>query len=172
MTISEEIARLAELHRTGAMTDEEFVRAKERVLADDTEREPEDTGPKFSEPKTFLGRLRSGLYLALIGGVFVGLLSYVLLLEQTARFVAPVACRGEFSAGYDVDRVVTTDVRGRVEDVYMACLSEAGERQDVRGPVIFGTLFVEATAILLAVYLLLYREHVSESGQGAGPRLK
>ena len=171
MTISEEIARLAELHRTGAMSDEEFVRAKERVLAGDTEREPEDSGSRFSEPKTLLGRLWNGLFLALIGGAIVGLLGYVLLLEQTARFVAPLACRGEYSAGYDVDRRVTSDVRGRVEDVYMACVSEAGERQDVRGPVIFGTLFVEATAILLALYLLLFREHVFK-GQETDPRLK
>jgi hypothetical protein len=169
MTISEEIARLAELHRTGAMSDEEFVRAKERVLAGDTEREPEDTGSKFSESKTLLGRLWNGLVLASIGGAIVGLLGYVLLLEQTARFVAPVACRGEYSAGYDVDRLVTTDVRGRVEDVYMACVSEAGERQEVRGPVIFGTLFVEATAILLAVYVLVFRKHVFKSDKDPIP---
>ena len=32
MTLSDEIAKLHELHRNGALTDEEFARAKERLI--------------------------------------------------------------------------------------------------------------------------------------------
>ena len=135
---------------------------------------PETEAP--SGPKKGLWReLRGWLALAAVVGAIVALLAYVFFLEQAGRFVAPVACRGEFSADYEVDKTERIVAGGsRVTDTYMACISEDGERKDVRGPLIFGSLFVEITVVLFMLLVLLVRDRLAEvrraarqqSGQG------
>ncbi len=50
----------------------------------------------------------------------------------------------------------------RVTDTYMACLSEDGERRDVSGPLIFGTLFVEITVVLFALFVPLMKDRLAK----------
>lgn len=101
--------------------------------------------------------LKDGAVLALMGALILAGLGYWLFLGQTARFVAPVACRGEHSAGYDVDQPVTNVAGRRLQDAYLACLSDDGSRKPVGGLLIFATLTVEAFVVLFLLYLLLLR---------------
>lgn len=101
--------------------------------------------------------LEDGAFLALIGALLLGGLAYWLFLDQTARFVAPVACRGEYSAGYDVDQPVTNVAGRRIQDAYMACLSDDGTRKPVGGVLIYATLTTEAFVVLFLLYLVWKR---------------
>lgn len=66
MTDATEIERLAELHRSGALSDEEFARAKARVLG----AHPSGGQPPFTAAVNTLRRSRSDRWL---GGVCAGL---------------------------------------------------------------------------------------------------
>lgn len=66
MTDATEIERLAELHRSGALSDEEFARAKARVLG----APPSGNAPPFAATVNTLRRSRSDRWL---GGVCGGL---------------------------------------------------------------------------------------------------
>lgn len=101
--------------------------------------------------------LKDGAFLALVGALIAAGIGYWLLLDQTARFVAPVACRGEYSAGYTVAQPVTNVAGRRIQDAYLSCLSEDGSRKPVGGVLIYGTLTVEAFVALFLLYLLLAR---------------
>lgn len=77
--------------------------------------------------------------------------------------MSPVTCRGEFSAVYEVDKTERIVAGGqRVTDTYTACISEDGERKDVSGPLIFGTLFVEIAVVLFALLVLSMRDRLAE----------
>lgn len=70
MTLSDELARLQALHERGALTDEEFARAKTRLLDDATGRTARpDPGPAFAAINA-LRRSRSDRW---IGGVCGGI---------------------------------------------------------------------------------------------------
>lgn len=91
--------------------------------------------------------------MALIGALILAGLGYWLFLDQTARFVAPVACRGEHSAAYEVDQPVSNVGGRRLQDAYLSCLSEDGSRRPVGGLLIYTTLAVEAFVALFLLYL-------------------
>ena len=101
--------------------------------------------------------LKDGAFLALLGALIVAGVGYWLLFEQTARFVAPVACVGEYSADYEVVEPVTNVGGRRIQDVYLFCVSEDGSRKTVGGLLIYATLTAEAFVALFLLYLLLAR---------------
>lgn len=67
MSVSDEIRRLHELHQAGALTDEEFARAKERILNGAA---PAGDGKDFTSEIASLRRSRSDRWL---GGVCGGI---------------------------------------------------------------------------------------------------
>ncbi|MGV7210000.1 PspC domain-containing protein [Oxalobacteraceae bacterium A2-2] len=67
MSVAEEIKRLHELHQAGALSDEEYARAKARLL--DQERLP----PPGGQPSGDISRLRRSLNDRWLGGVCGGL---------------------------------------------------------------------------------------------------
>ena len=78
MTIADEIARLHELNRSGALTDEEFARAKEKLLASMGTGRSDGTGNNQSwthANNTFahLNQLRRSKTDQWLGGVCAGL---------------------------------------------------------------------------------------------------
>lgn len=70
MTDATELDRLAELHRSGALSDEEFARAKARVLGGHTSGQHGNNAPPFTAAVNTLRRSRSDRWL---GGVCAGL---------------------------------------------------------------------------------------------------
>ncbi len=73
MNIADEIARLHELHRSGALSDEEFAAAKEKVLASASSK-PEQASAEH--PFGNLNRLRRSKHNQWVGGVCAGLGKY------------------------------------------------------------------------------------------------
>ncbi|MBC3879914.1 PspC domain-containing protein [Undibacterium sp. LX40W] len=76
MNIADEIARLHELHRSGALTDEEFAAAKEKVLASaSTSSSGFGSGGTATNDNPFanLNHLRRSKHNQWIGGVCAGL---------------------------------------------------------------------------------------------------
>ncbi len=69
MGVSDELEKLDELHRRGGLTDEEFARAKARVLDD---RDGTSPGPAPG-PATALGQLRRSVDDRWLGGVCGGI---------------------------------------------------------------------------------------------------
>ncbi|WMW78947.1 PspC domain-containing protein [Undibacterium cyanobacteriorum] len=73
MNIADEIARLHELHRSGALSDEEFAAAKEKVLASaSTSSQASGNENPFSN----LNQLRRSKHNQWVGGVCAGLGKY------------------------------------------------------------------------------------------------
>ncbi len=75
MTIADEIARLHELNRSGALTDEEFARAKEKLLASmnaDSSTSHQATA-SGDNPFAHLNQLRRSKTDQWLGGVCAGL---------------------------------------------------------------------------------------------------
>jgi phage shock protein PspC (stress-responsive transcriptional regulator) len=119
MTISEEIGRLGDLHQRGTLSDDEFTRAKARVLDDATRVPPAAGGAAVNRLRRsladrWLGGVCGGLaeatglaawiwrltftLLALCGGS--GVLMYVLLWIFVPAGHAPLdSSRSQFSAG-------------------------------------------------------------------------
>lgn len=75
MNIADEIARLHELHRSGALTDEEFATAKEKVLASASSTTGGSNSGNASAENPFanLNHLRRSKHNQWIGGVCAGL---------------------------------------------------------------------------------------------------
>ena len=69
MPLPDELERLHALHERGALTDEEFTRAKKHLL----EGAPDATKPFHAEPSSVLSRLHRSLTDRWIGGVCGGL---------------------------------------------------------------------------------------------------
>jgi phage shock protein PspC (stress-responsive transcriptional regulator) len=89
MSDSEELSRLADLHQRGALSDEEFARAKARVL------EGGGTGHGFAEGMA-LNRLRRSRDDRWLGGVCGGLARFTGLASWAVRllFAAALLCAG------------------------------------------------------------------------------
>lgn len=128
----------------------------------------EDGEPRPAPPRDRSTMLKSGAFLALVGALILGAVCYWLLLGHTARFVAPVVCLGEYSAGYEVDQPVTNVAGRRIQDVYLSCLSEDGSRKPVGGLLIYATLSVEAFVVLFLLYLVLARRSLRGRPPNAG----
>lgn len=86
MSDSEELGRLADLHQRGALSDEEFARAKARVLAG---------GAGFAEAAA-LNRLRRSRDDRWLGGVCGGLARFTGLASWAVRllFALALLCAG------------------------------------------------------------------------------
>ncbi|UDF36378.1 UNVERIFIED_ORG: PspC domain-containing protein [Shinella sp. XGS7] len=87
MSDSEELGRLADLHQRGALSDEEFARAKARVLA--------GAGAGFAEGAA-LNRLRRSRDDRWLGGVCGGLARFTGLASWAVRllFAGALLCAG------------------------------------------------------------------------------
>jgi phage shock protein C len=69
MSLSDELGKLGDLHRNGTLSDDEFARAKARVIADSTRAEPPRSEPTLAA----INRLQRSRGDRWIGGVCGGL---------------------------------------------------------------------------------------------------
>lgn len=84
MGLSDELTRLHELHRSGALSEEEFAAAKARVLAADAATGP---GPETASAVNAVNAMRRPLADRWVGGVCAGLAAATGLAAWAWRFL-------------------------------------------------------------------------------------